>query len=592
MRRASGLMSAFDGDRFLFFGAVGQHVDAAARDGSRADGDHVGRLDHRRDLLGDLAQEFGTLAVVVPVFLVEADDDAFFHLGEHREQVVLVGFERAVDDEQDEVGIFGGGGRFGGPRFATDLGEARRVDEHDRVAGRPGDFAAGDGRAADDVGAKHVAAGERVQERRLAAGDRAEGDDFEALLLALGFELGDGGFDLAAQLRRDAFAVAYSLPAARLSPSSRARSPDDISLGLRLRRLTVGRFLPRVFPDAHQDADREAEQHERARADGGEIEVAGPGAELGGRLVMFEHLGRQREEQVADHRQRDDGEQPVGVSRTGHVFDYRPLSRATPLRRGGHWVQRYRQGDGDERQGIRRAQPSGDSCYSSFSLSPCLPLSLSLPIFREELLAMKAAYINQPGPPESIIVGELPTPQPTGSQVLVKMAATAVNPIDTYVRSGMVAMPLPKPFVVGCDLAGVVEALGPDAKRFKVGDRVWCSCQGVLGRQGTFAEYSAVDESFLFPIPKGVSDETAAACALVSAHRALGPDARRRFEGGRDAVRQRRHGRHRLDGRADVEGDRGSRRHDRRQRREAGQGRASWVRTWPSITRRTMCRRG
>jgi len=62
---------------------------------------------------------------------------------------------------------------------------------------------------------------------------------------------------------------------------------------------------------------------------------------------------------------------------------------------------------------------------------------------------MKAAYINQPGPPESIIVGELPKPTPTENQVLVKVAATAVNPIDTYVRSGAVAMPLPRPFVVG-----------------------------------------------------------------------------------------------------------------------------------------------
>jgi NADPH2:quinone reductase len=135
---------------------------------------------------------------------------------------------------------------------------------------------------------------------------------------------------------------------------------------------------------------------------------------------------------------------------------------------------------------------------------------------------MKAAYINQPGPPESIIVGELPKPTPTENQVLVKVAATAVNPIDTYVRSGAVAMPLPKPFVVGCDLAGVVEAMGPDAKQFKAGDRVWCSCQGILGRQGTFAEYAAVDEDFLYPIPEGVSDETAAACALVSLTAQLG----------------------------------------------------------------------
>jgi NADPH2:quinone reductase len=140
---------------------------------------------------------------------------------------------------------------------------------------------------------------------------------------------------------------------------------------------------------------------------------------------------------------------------------------------------------------------------------------------------MKAAYINQPGPPESIVVGELPTPKPTGNQVLVKVAAAAVNPIDTYVRSGAVSMPLPKPFIVGCDLAGVVEAVGPDAKRFKAGDRVWGSCQGILGRQGTFAEYAAVDENFLYPIPYGVSDETAAACALVSltAHLGLVRDA-------------------------------------------------------------------
>jgi NADPH2:quinone reductase len=141
---------------------------------------------------------------------------------------------------------------------------------------------------------------------------------------------------------------------------------------------------------------------------------------------------------------------------------------------------------------------------------------------------MKAAYINQPGPPESIAIGELPTPVPGDRQILVKVAATAVNPIDTYVRSGNVAMPLPKPFIVGCDFAGIVEALGSDAKRFKVGDRVWGSCQGVLGRQGTFAQYAAVDEALAYSIPYGVSDETAAACALVSltAHLGLVRDAK------------------------------------------------------------------
>jgi NADPH:quinone reductase len=135
---------------------------------------------------------------------------------------------------------------------------------------------------------------------------------------------------------------------------------------------------------------------------------------------------------------------------------------------------------------------------------------------------MKAAFINQTGPPENIIYGDLPQPQPTGTQVLVKVSAVAVNPIDTYIRSGAVKMPLPQPYIIGGDLAGTVAAVGPQAQRFKPGDRVWGSNQGMLGRQGTFAEYAAVDESWLYPIPSGVSDETAAALALVSITAGLG----------------------------------------------------------------------
>ena len=90
---------------------------------------------------------------------------------------------------------------------------------------------------------------------------------------------------------------------------------------------------------------------------------------------------------------------------------------------------------------------------------------------------MKAAYIEKPGPPESIIYGDLPTPAPTGSQVLVKVGAVAVNPIDTYIRGGLVAIDLPSPYIIGADLAGTVAEIGPDATRFKVGDRVWCSNQ-------------------------------------------------------------------------------------------------------------------
>ena len=141
---------------------------------------------------------------------------------------------------------------------------------------------------------------------------------------------------------------------------------------------------------------------------------------------------------------------------------------------------------------------------------------------------MKAAYINEPGPPENIIVGDLPEPEPTGSQVLVQVAAAAVNPVDTYIRSGTISTALPRPFIVGCDLAGIVTKLGPDAKKLRVGDRVWGSNQGLLGRQGTFAEFAAVDECWLYPTPADVTDEAAAACSLVgiTAHLGLVRDAR------------------------------------------------------------------
>ena len=102
------------------------------------------------------------------------------------------------------------------------------------------------------------------------------------------------------------------------------------------------------------------------------------------------------------------------------------------------------------------------------------------------------------------------------------MKAVAVNPVDTYIRAGMYPMDLPKPFIIGCDLAGVVEAVGPEASKYKPGDRVWGSNQGLLGRQGTFAEFAAVEECWLYPTPEEVSDTDAAAMALDRHHRASG----------------------------------------------------------------------
>jgi NADPH2:quinone reductase len=143
---------------------------------------------------------------------------------------------------------------------------------------------------------------------------------------------------------------------------------------------------------------------------------------------------------------------------------------------------------------------------------------------------MKAAYIESTGGPDAIRYGDLPTPTPKQGEVLVRIGAVAVNPVDLYIRAGTIPMPLTFPFVVGCDLAGTVESVGPGVTRFKAGDRVWGSNQGLLGRQGTFAEYAAVHEDWLYPTPAGVTDVQAAAAALVAltAHLGLFRDAKLR----------------------------------------------------------------
>lgn len=141
---------------------------------------------------------------------------------------------------------------------------------------------------------------------------------------------------------------------------------------------------------------------------------------------------------------------------------------------------------------------------------------------------MKAAFIDEYGPADNIQYDELPTPTIEDKEVLVRASAVSMNPVDIYIRRGPNPWPLPLPFVVGCDVAGVVEAVGSEVTRFQVGDRVWGSNQGLLGRQGTFAEYCAIDQQWLYPTPDGVDDKVAVACSLVgiTAHLGLFRDAK------------------------------------------------------------------
>src|SRR5262245_41475398 len=135
---------------------------------------------------------------------------------------------------------------------------------------------------------------------------------------------------------------------------------------------------------------------------------------------------------------------------------------------------------------------------------------------------MRAAFIERTGPAESLQVGTLPDPVPGPGQLLVRIGASAVNPIDTYIRAGAVAMAQKFPYVPGCDLAGTVEAVGSGVPRFRVGDRVWGSNQSLFGRQGTLAELAAVDEEWVYPIPEDQSEIEAAAGALTGITAYLG----------------------------------------------------------------------
>lgn len=135
---------------------------------------------------------------------------------------------------------------------------------------------------------------------------------------------------------------------------------------------------------------------------------------------------------------------------------------------------------------------------------------------------MRAAFIQQTGSPDVIRYDVLPDPVPGPGQVLVRMEASSVNPIDTYIRSGAIPQPLQFPYVPGCDLAGTVVACGPNTQRLRPGDRVWCSNQSLFGRPGASSELVAVAEEWLYQTPENESSSEAAAGALVGITAHLG----------------------------------------------------------------------
>ncbi len=132
---------------------------------------------------------------------------------------------------------------------------------------------------------------------------------------------------------------------------------------------------------------------------------------------------------------------------------------------------------------------------------------------------MKAIRVREFGPPEAMKLEDVPDPSPGAGQVVVKVEAAGVNPVDTYIRSGQYRPDLKLPYTPGQDGAGVITAIGADVNHRKVGQRVYVA----RSISGTYAEQVLCKEFQTHPLPEGISFGQGAAIGVPygAAFRAL-----------------------------------------------------------------------
>jgi NADPH:quinone reductase len=127
---------------------------------------------------------------------------------------------------------------------------------------------------------------------------------------------------------------------------------------------------------------------------------------------------------------------------------------------------------------------------------------------------MQAAVLDSYGAPFRIT--SVAKPKPTAGQVLVRIKASGVNPLDIKIRAGEAAHARqPLPAILGIDLAGIVEAVGPGVVALRRGDEVYGMAGGVGGHQGSLAEYASVEADLLALKPANLSMREAAALPLI-----------------------------------------------------------------------------
>ena len=130
---------------------------------------------------------------------------------------------------------------------------------------------------------------------------------------------------------------------------------------------------------------------------------------------------------------------------------------------------------------------------------------------------MNAAYLEDYGDLNNIKTGKLDKPEAGEGEVLVRVKAAGVNPVDAAVAKGMLkdAIPGEFPLIPGWDVAGVVEETGYAARRFQAGDEVYAYARRPLIKHGTFAEYISLPEAYLAERPTNISMEEAGGIPLV-----------------------------------------------------------------------------
>ncbi len=135
---------------------------------------------------------------------------------------------------------------------------------------------------------------------------------------------------------------------------------------------------------------------------------------------------------------------------------------------------------------------------------------------------MRAVRVHEPGGPEALRIDQIDRPEPKRDEILVRVAAAGINPVDTYFREGSYE-PVERPFIPGVDFAGDVAAVGSDVSTFAEGERVFGTGIGNASYHGSYTEYARVPVDRVVRLPDGVDPVTAAAAGVVgsTAWRAL-----------------------------------------------------------------------